>query len=80
VVGGDKDGEPLYMAPWILSGLYSRDKGKKRKSDDNSNKKYHEFQGWYTRTVEFLDERKLRIRAGSPMKQPFEIPTTRLTH
>jgi hypothetical protein len=38
-------------------------------------RRYQEFQGWYTRTVELLDERKLRIRAGSPMKQPFEIST-----
>ena len=42
--------------------------------------KYQEFQGWYTRTVEFLLWTKLRIGAGSPMKQPFEISTTRLTH
>jgi hypothetical protein len=31
VVGGDKDGEPLYMAPWILSGLFRGDKEKKGK-------------------------------------------------
>ena len=28
----------------------------------------------------FLDERKLRIRAGPPMKQPFETSTTWLTY
>jgi hypothetical protein len=28
----------------------------------------------------FYYERKLRIRVGSPMKQPFEMQTTRLTH
>ena len=41
MVGGDKDGEPLYMAPWIRSGLCRGDKEEKRKSDnDDSNINY----------------------------------------
>jgi len=42
--------------------------------------KYQEFQGWYTRIEEFLNERMLRTYSGPSVNQLFEILITRLIH